>query len=351
MHIIALGLASILTAIWLVLLFGATKNEWLLAAYNKVLDDRLAVEKLERKDALKEAELQQYTGVMRKIKQFFAGKGSEKEIRRLQKEAAGIQKGNLKKVGVLDIPGYVAQRRFERIAKGELHKKLLICCTELYGKKFAVNKTKQLIARIISYPIIGVAFVLVIGAVAYCIGSHITAFLIMGVGTLLIGVLTYALYDDVSDQLKKRRAAISRQFPNVVSKLALLVTSGMIMDRAWKETAESQNLELYMEMRKTSDELGNLMDPTTAYTNFINRCNTKETTKLASAIIQNLSKGNAEIGILLKSMAHEAWEERRHMAKRDSENANSKLMIPTMLLFASILIMIVVPLISKFTSL
>ena len=42
-------------------------------------------------------------------------------------------------------------------------------------------------------------------------------------------------------------------------------------------------------------------------------------------------------------MAHEAWQERRHTAKRDSEKANSKLMIPTMMLFIAILVMIMVP--------
>lgn len=53
----------------------------------------------------------------------------------------------------------------------------------------------------------------------------------MLVGTLLVAGLVYAQYDEVNDRLNRRRAAISRQFPNVVSKLALLVTSGMIMDR------------------------------------------------------------------------------------------------------------------------
>jgi tight adherence protein C len=158
----------------------------------------------------------------------------------------------------------------------------------------------------------------------------------------------YAIYDEVSDRVIKRRDAISRQFPNVVSKLALLVTSGMIMSKAWKETAFSQEAELYQEMRKTSDELDNLVAPETAYGNFITRCNTKETAKLASAILQNMSKGNAEIGRLLKDMAKEAWSERRHTAKRDSEKANSKLMIPTMLLFLAILVMIMVPIAMSF---
>ena len=125
----------------------------------------------------------------------------------------------------------------------------------------------------------------------------------------------------------------------------------MIMDRAWRETAESQNGELYQEMRLTASELANLVEPTAAYTSFINRCATKETTKLASAIIQNQSKGNAEIGVLLRNMSHEAWQERRHTAKRDSEAANSKLMIPTMLLFVAILVMIMVPVAMSFSNL
>jgi len=121
------------------------------------------------------------------------------------------------------------------------------------------------------------------------------------------------------------------------------------MVRAWKETAYSQESELYQEMRKTAEELDNLVSPEAAYSSFIIRCNTKETSKLASAIMQNLSKGNVEIGALLKNMAREAWQERRRTAKRDAEKANSKLMIPTMLLFIAILIMLMVPVAMNFS--
>jgi tight adherence protein C len=65
--------------------------------------------------------------------------------------------------------------------------------------------------------------------------------------------------------------------------------------------------------------------------------------------MQNLSKGNAEIGRLLKNMAQEAWFERRRSAKRDAEKANSKLMIPTMLLFIAILVMLMVPVALNFS--
>jgi len=81
----------------------------------------------------------------------------------------------------------------------------------------------------------------------------------------------------------------------------------------------------------------------------MNRCNKKDTTKQASAILQNLSKSNAEIGKLLKDMAREAWQERRHTAKRDAEKANSRLMIPTMMLFLAILVMLMVPIAMNFS--
>ena len=122
------------------------------------------------------------------------------------------------------------------------------------------------------------------------------------------------------------------------------------MDKAWKLTAFSRDSELYIEMRLTSDEMDNLKSSDIAYTGFINRCNTKETTKLAGAIMQNLTKGNAELGRILKEMAREAWLNRQHKAKRDASAANSKLMIPTMILFLTILIMLMVPIMMSFST-
>lgn len=349
--IIALVISTALTVFWFWMMKGVTREDWSIAAYTKVLDDRMEIRRLQQKDAVRARKLEQYHGIANQVMKLFLGGTAHKKIQKLLQETQDLQQGDLRSVGVLEMPGYALQRKFESIGQGTVHKVLLGKCTELYGKKYAAKKTTQLLAKILSYPILGVAAALALGVLTCGMGNRTGGFVVMLVGSLLVLGLVYALYDEVSDQLNKRRAAISRQFPNVVSKLALLVTSGMIVDRAWRETAESQDLELYQEMRKTADELSNLMDPAQAYGNFINRCNTKETTKLASAIIQSHSKGNAEIGVLLKGMAHDAWQERRHTAKRDSEKANAKLMIPTMLLFVAILVMIMVPVVLNFSTL
>lgn len=351
MLIVVVGFATILMAIWLLLLGMVSNEDWVAVARNKVLDNRQQIDKLRMKNAANANRLLQYHGAAAKVMAIFLGGTSEKEIAKLEKQNDALQKGNLRSVSILSMPGYVLLRRITSISSGSIYRTVMEKSIELYGKKYATDKAKQLIAQLLSYPLIGLFFTLVLGAILIGTGNRMPGLGVMLGGSLLVFVLVYALYDELSDRLNKRRAAISRQFPNVVSKLALLVTSGMIMDRAWRETAESQELELYIEMRKTSDELTNLVEPSVAYMNFIDRCNTKETTKLASAIIQSLSKGNAEIGALLKSMAHEAWQERRHTAKRDSEAANSKLMIPTMLLFLAILVIIMVPVVINFSNL
>jgi len=351
MLIVISAVATLLAVVWLILLGMVTDEDWIAAAYNKVFGNLREIDKLKRKDAANRQELEKYHGIAAKVMGLFLGGNHKKEIEALLKENKALQRGNLKTVSIFPMPGYVLLRRFESIGRGTIHKTILEKSVELYGKKHAANQAKQLLAKMLSYPIIGIAAVLALGVILMAASDLTMGLAVMGIGAVIILVLIYAMYDELSDQINKRRDAISRQFPNVVSKLALLVTSGMIMDRAWRETAESQELELYQEMRKTADELDNLMDPAAAYTNFIDRCNTKETTKLASAIIQNQSKGNAEIGYLLKGMAHEAWQERRHTAKRDSEAANSKLMIPTMMLFIAILIIIMVPVAMNFMNL
>jgi tight adherence protein C len=225
-----------------------------------------------------------------------------------------------------------------------MFKGLLIRSTELYGRKYAQYKAKCVFAALLSYVIIGAGVTLAFGAFLLAMEMTMPGLGVLVIGTAIVVLLAYSKFDEVRAKANRRREAIARQFPNVVSKLALLVCSGMIMDRAWQETASSREGELYQEMRLTSDELLQNIAPEAAYSSFITRCNTKETSKLASAILQNLSKGNSEIGDLLRSLAREAWQERRHTAKRDAEKANGKLIIPTMMLFLSILIMIMVPL-------
>ena len=343
--IVLMMLSTALIVIWFALLFKSDQNDSISAAYDKLFSGTLKIDELKQKDAIKDAELEQYSGAAYSLMKLIKGGTKNKEIAKLERINDELRNGNVSKAGVAALPGHVICRSFPIIGKGKLYKTLQIRHIELYGKKNADFKTNGVLAKMCSYMIIGVGVALAVGSWLSAMEIGLIGPALLSVGTVLVVMMAYSLYDAPRVQANKRRESIARQFPNVVSKLALLVCSGAIMDKAWKETANSNEGELYTEMKKTSDELSQNIAPEAAYSNFIVRCNTKETSKLASAILQNLSKGNAEIGNLLRELAREAWQERRHTAKRDAEKANSKLLIPTMLLFVSILIMIAVPIV------
>jgi tight adherence protein C len=130
--------------------------------------------------------------------------------------------------------------------------------------------------------------------------------------------------------------------------MALLTVAGMEVNQAWRLTAGSGKSTLYSEMNRVLIDFDNNVPPVEAYSKFITRCNNNYTTKLATAIIQNMSKGNSEIVELFKRLNTESWLEHKHNARRMGEKIQSKLMIPTMLMFLGIIILIIVPVMSGF---
>ncbi len=230
--------ATVLMVCWLLLFFSVSSEDWIAAAYAQVVDNRLEVQRLQALDAERAEQLAQYHGVSAKVMALVLGSGSDKKIAKLERSSRDLQDGDLSAVSPWAMPGYVLLRRVDSLGHGAIHKGILSQYTELYGRKYAPNKTKQLMAKLLSYGIIGVAASLAAGAAVLAVSGGTMGLVVTVLGTVLVGVLVYAMYDEVHDRLNKRRKAIARQFPNVVSKLALLVTSGMIMDRAWRETAQ-----------------------------------------------------------------------------------------------------------------
>ena len=167
----------------------------------------------------------------------------------------------------------------------------------------------------------------------------------------LLGVIFSVLvvmYIDLSlqDKLTARRQEILMDLPQVLSKLTLLVNSGMVLRDAWKRTAITGERALYKEMQNTSLEIDNGIMEADAYRNFADRCSVKEVRKFTSLILQNLQKGNEELALFLGDMSTEMWEMKKNEVKQKGEKANSRLLLPVFLIFIGILILILVPVMS-----
>lgn len=162
-------------------------------------------------------------------------------------------------------------------------------------------------------------------------------------GGLLSILLMWYIDELLNDRLEERRDQLIADFPQMLSKMTLLVNSGMVVREAWKKIASTSERPLYKEMQMTVLEMQNGVTEVEAYKNFADRCAAKEIRRFSTTMIQTMQKGNSEIAIFLKNMADEMWEEKKHMVKRKGEAANSKLLIPTAMIFIGILLMIMVP--------
>ncbi|HUV84973.1 MAG TPA: type II secretion system F family protein [Methanosarcinales archaeon] len=172
--------------------------------------------------------------------------------------------------------------------------------------------------------------------------------------TLFAPVFVFYIYDkDLENKLKKRYESIRADFPDMVSKLVLLVNAGMTINRAWEKIcAETKKKSpLYQELRTTYLQIQGGKPEGEAYEEFARRCRVREITKFVTLVIQNLKKGNDDMVPLLRLQAEECWELRKMRAKQLGEEASAKLLIPMMIMFIGILIIVVLPAVLQLNSL
>ena len=275
-----------------------------------------------------------------------------RELKKKQDEAQNLlhqyQAGKLGVIDLIPTAGY----RFIQLRKWDntnpTIKQLNEKCCQFKNKKEAINYSYYIMASLIGYVLFGTALGFLVSGVAMGAGAGSRGIIIGVVAAVVFMLMGYLPYDAVSSTVTKRQEEIESTFPQAVSKMALLTVAGIEVSTAWKLTASSGKGTLYEEMSRVILALSNNVPPVEAYSAFIARCNNKYTTKLATAIIQNLSKGNSEIVNLFKQLNDESWLEHKHNSKRMGEKISSKLMIPTMLMFAGILVMIIVPVMSGF---
>lgn len=166
-------------------------------------------------------------------------------------------------------------------------------------------------------------------------------------GIFAAGVLWYYADTKITDIIKEREVSITKDFCDVVSKMALLINAGMITREAWEEIGATGSSVLYEEMRNAAIDMQNGKSEIDAYIAFGNRCGVPFVKKFISMLVQNLEKGNKELVEFLKRESAVCWEEKKHIVKRQGEAAANKLMLPLGMILIGIFVMILVPIVSK----
>lgn len=206
----------------------------------------------------------------------------------------------------------------------------------LYETHYAEYYANVIWAQIITYVHLILSLTFLLAALFY--DAH--NFLIV-VG-LITSVITYVYFmKNIGTRIQDRTVECEEEFPEIVSTMAILVNSGMVLKEAWQIIADSGEGVFYELMQKASDDMNNGMSDMDAIVKFAKESNSNDIKKFASALLQSMEKGGGELGEFLSHQSSELWNEKRQRMLQKGEQAATKLLAPIVLIFLGVIIIVI----------
>lgn len=170
---------------------------------------------------------------------------------------------------------------------------------------------------------------------------------------LIVFMVIYIQDQKLIDATKKREKQIILDYPEMINKFVLLLGAGMTVGATFericneyqkkREGREKELHYVYEEMILVLREIDNGVSQHRAYEHFGQRMRRMEYLKFSTLISQNLKKGNDTILELLQLEAVEAFERRKEYAKKQGEEAGTKLLFPMILMMVLVMGIIMIP--------
>lgn len=338
---------TVLGAVFCILVMGSTKEDLRNILLSRVIGCGIKIRKLEyeldKREKLAQRRGETDTAAFRKSQKKWA-----KKLKAQEKERDAVKKGKSIFSSLPMLAGYCLMRIMRTDNGNSLLKQFARQCEQVEERSHAAVYARYLYASLLGYCILGVAVTFCLMGVLLGTGYGSTGMVAGVVAGAILALYGYFPYSDVKEYVNDRDRSLEREFPEAMSKMALLSLAGMGAARAWKMTSQSGEGVLYHEMRRTVQELENNIPAAKAYDGFIRRCNYSYATKLATAMLQAGRKGNDEIAALFRQLNTESWMERSNNARKMGEEIKSKLLVPTIIMFFGIIILVVVPMLSQF---
>lgn len=220
--------------------------------------------------------------------------------------------------------------------KGKIKDRLMADTNLMYGQHYSEYYANLIWAQALTF----VHFFLCIAFLASAmLGSGSVLILIIGVAfSFYCG---YYWLTKTKADLTKRQASCESELPEIVSSLALLINSGMTLVDAWNTVAFSKNGIVGQLMQDTCADMKNGTSAQEAIHKFGIVSSSNEIKKFTSSLAQGMQKGSEEIGQFLMDQAQEQWAFKKQRMIQKGEVAASEMLIPTTLIFAGVLVIII----------
>ncbi|MDO4292301.1 MAG: type II secretion system F family protein [Eubacteriales bacterium] len=160
-------------------------------------------------------------------------------------------------------------------------------------------------------------------------------------------LLNFAGERDLEKEGLQRQDLLLAAYPSFLARLTLLAQTGMpvrqIFARLAQEGAKAGASPVYEEVLRTFREMESGTTQLEAFVNFGKRTRLAQYKKCMSLLAQNVRKGTGELLTALGQEAENAFEERKAAARRKGEEAQTKLLLPMLMMLGVVMILILVP--------
>ncbi len=235
----------------------------------------------------------------------------------------------------LYVAGWVLNSTKLLALKGKTMLRLKTQASLLYDAQYAEYYATVAWTQALTLAHLILAVTFLIAGVLY----DVSVVMLLGGGFICLVCVVYSM-DNMKNMLSKRTEECEKQFPEVVSTMAILVNSGMVLRNVWNMIAGNGKGALYDMMQDTANNMKNGYSDSDAIYLFGRMSNSVEIKKFTSALLQSMEKGGAELSDFLTKQSSEMWNMKRQRMLQMGEKAATKLLIPIVLIFVGIIIIV-----------
>ncbi len=218
--------------------------------------------------------------------------------------------------------------------RGNLKENLMDQARLLYDPRYAEYYAMVTWAQTLTFIHISLCF-------GFLLGGMLDFTFFSVVGIVCAAFFGYYFFTKMKNVLQSRRTECIVELPEIVSTMALLMNSGMVLKEIWRIIANSKEGEVYRLMRESCVDMDNGMSEKDAIYKFGILSNTPEIKKFTSVLIQGIDKGSKDLTEILAAQSVEMLELKKQIMLQKGEAAASKLLIPTVMIFGGILIIVI----------
>lgn len=214
----------------------------------------------------------------------------------------------------------------------------------LYTKKFSEFYTRTIWAQALS---LGLLF----SAVCFLLAGVLPdmAALLGLLGVVMAILPGYVFVSNTHERVTKRKEECENAFPNAISKLALIINSGVILREAWKMVAYGNSGTFYELMQASCESMDNGKSDVDAIGELGYLTNSDDIKKFTSMLIQSIERGGGELPTFLSNQSRELWAHHRQMMLQKGETAASALLMPIALMFVGVMLIVIAAAMQSFS--